>query len=254
MVLLPGCVCCGCEYPLTAATTSVEVTVEATGTDVYWAYGLQSSSGLCPCGAAGEFTTRRGAAAYKPPAGVFSLGGGFGGVFGYNQPDVNISVQLFSAGATRFSLRADAVGTRTLFTQFTGGGAFCWDSVLDFGDPSFSLGRAYRCDLSQSCDTREYSCASSRITGLAGFPLPSVSQCPTAGSAFAEFALATYAAPKNVAAAEADHNFYTSNCSTPTRTDWSDTGSPNTVYAATFKITSVKVLYSGGAPDLELIA
>jgi hypothetical protein len=66
--------------------------------------------------------------------------------------------------------------------------------------------------------------------------------------------VATYAAPKNVAAAEASHDFFTSNCSPAVRTDWSDTGSPDTVYSAAFKITSIKVLYSGGAPDLELLA
>jgi hypothetical protein len=240
MVLLPGCVCCGCVYPLTGATTSVEVTVESTGTDVYWAYGLQSSSGLCPCRAA----------AYKPPSGVFSLSGGFGGVFGYSQPDMEISAQLFSTGATRFSLVARAVGTRTLFTQYQG---LCHPSVLTFGDPSLSLGIAYRCDLSQSCATQEYSCSALRVTGLAGFPLPSVSQCPSPESAFAEFAVATYAAPKNVAAAEASHDFATSNCSPAVRTDWSDTGSPDTVYSAAFKITSIKVLYSDGTPDLELL-
>jgi hypothetical protein len=251
MVLLPGCACCGCVYPLTASTTSVEVTVESTGTDVYWAYGLQSSSAFCACSAAGDFTTRRGGAAYKPPAGVFSLSSAGSGLFFYNQQDMEISVQLSSTGATRFSLASYAVGTRTLFTNFND---FCHPSVLDFGDPAGSLGRAYRCDLSQSCVTGDYSCAASRVTSLSGFPLPSVSQCPAPGSAFAEFSLATYAAPKNVAAAEASHNALTGNCSPPTRTDWSDSGTPDTVYASSFKITSIKVLYSGGAPALELLS
>jgi hypothetical protein len=251
MVLLPGCVCCGCVYPLTAATYSVEVTIEATGTDVYWAYGLQNSSGLCPCSTAGNFTIRRGAAAYKPPSGVFSLGDTGGGVFYYYQQDMEIEVRLFNTGATRFSLVSYAVGTRTLFSNYP---ETCWPAVLNFGNPGASLARAYKCDLSQSCDTGDYSCAASRITPLAGFPLPSVSQCPAPGSSFAEFSLATYAGPKNVSAAETAHNTTQSNCSPPTRTDWSDSGSPDTVYSTAFKITSVKVIYSGGAPPLELLS
>ena len=254
MVLLPGCVCCGCEYPYKASTAGVEVTVESTGADVYWGLGVQSTVSACPCSvAAGTYGRVEGYGSYRPPSGVFSLAQFSGGNFRYEDSLVFLSITLFSSGADRFSFQANTVPRVITFRTYPG--VDCTAGIPDMRPPSGAgvlLSGTYGCSISQSCSERLYTCAAPWSPAISGYSTPTVNQCPTSASPFAEFGFSTYAQAKDVAASEAAWASTVPGCGAVSTVGY-EGGTAGTAQPATFKITSIKVLYSDGTPDLELM-
>jgi hypothetical protein len=256
-MLLPGCVCCGCQYPFKASTVSVEVTVESTGMDVYWGGGVQSDGAVCPCNvASGTYTTTQGAGSYKPPSGVFSLSQFLPGsnIFVYEDTLVQIRINLFASGTERFLLQGATIPRRGAAAQWPT--IDCQLGVPDMrpisGPGSLILG-TYGFNVSQSCSGLAYTCNAPWSPGVAGHSTPTVTQCPTASNPFVEFGFSTYVPAKNVAAMEAAHTANTGGCAAPVTTIGYEGGTAGTAQPATFKITSIKVFYNDGTPDLELL-
>lgn len=244
MVLFPGCSCCGCVIPHTASTTGVEVTVEGTGTDVYWSYGMQSGNAFCDCNTtSGTYWTSQMAASYAPPSGTYSLSNIGGNTYFYGGSLVSLTIALASScsDALRFDLSVSVcpIGTASATRPP------CRD-IFAVGTDAYAYGAV----IQQSFTPGAYSCSVSKTTRPGSWSTPTITQCPAPGTPYAEFALSTWTRTKNLAVAA---NLVTSiGCGPAVFTYLPENGTDNTVYAATLKVTSIKVLFSGGG-TLELL-
>lgn len=248
MVLLPGCGCCGCNFPWKSTISSVDITVQSTGTDVYWSWGANGTLYQCATG----YYSVGSAFSYKPPSGVYSLVAYGGARFGYESGDISILIDLAftQQAATKFSLAVRTGAYGGLSVLHTAGSSACYAlaSLAPGWLPFTYRFDAYECRLDQSCVTGLYSCSSSKLTYSGGWLSPSVVQTPQGDGSPAEFSLSTWTGAKNKQQA-----------TIPTFagqivfTDGPENASDNTAYSASLKVTNIVVKYNDGTPDVILL-
>lgn len=281
MVILPGCVCCGCacQYPLKYSTDSVEVVIESTGTDLY--YSWASNMRDCQCsGFGGNYYRGEAWASYRPPSGTYSLSVDAGGIssvlvgstyyakyarYLYSDGLVNLSAELVGCtpGETGwpFRLTGETAKLSSYGRTWSSNGfnTFCADLIDYSSTAQNGVNPVYDFFVDYSCESNAYSSSSSRKpaygqVGL-GYPLPSVNHNPTEEEKYAEFGLWTWM--PDPAGSKANWELAAQNslfgCGPAVFTDGPQSGAFNTPTPATIKISRVTVKYNDGTPDLNLL-